>query len=125
MLSSIRRQVLIMDGQILEQTITAIGRDELWLKEELSKLGVTNIQNVYLAQIDSHGRLYIDLFNDQIKNAASQPQAEALATLKKCEADLGMFSLSTTNQGAKAMYEGCSKALRDIIIELRPLLIQQ
>nr|WP_240463852.1 DUF1657 domain-containing protein [Paenibacillus apiarius] len=36
-----------------------------------------------------------------------------------------MFSLSTTNQGAKAMYEGCSKALRDIIIELRPLLIQQ
>ncbi|WP_411829161.1 YetF domain-containing protein [Paenibacillus apiarius] len=33
-------QALIMDGHILEQTITAIGRDELWLKEELSKLGV-------------------------------------------------------------------------------------
>ncbi|MFW5437339.1 DUF1657 domain-containing protein [Paenibacillus apiarius] len=32
-----------------------------------------------------------------------------------------MFSLSTTNQEAKAMYEGCSKALRDMIIELRPL----
>nr|WP_240464323.1 DUF421 domain-containing protein [Paenibacillus apiarius] len=118
-------QVLIMDGQILEQPMTAIGRDEVWLKEELSKLGVTNIQDVYLAQIDSHGSLYIDLFDDQLTNVVSKPGAEVFAALKKCEADLELFSLSTTNKEAKAMYEQCSHALMDVITEIKPLLIRE
>ncbi|MBN3527194.1 DUF421 domain-containing protein [Paenibacillus apiarius] len=115
---------LIMDGQVLEQPLIALGRDETWLEEELAKLGVTDTKDVYLGQIDSYGKLYVDLMNDQIKVTMPQTEAEALAKLKKCEADLELFSLSTQNKEAKSMYEECSKTLQTIIADLRPYLIR-
>ncbi|MCM3341046.1 DUF421 domain-containing protein [Paenibacillus sp. MER TA 81-3] len=115
---------LIIDGQVLEQPLIALGRDETWLEEELAKLGVTDTKDVFLAQIDSYGKLYVDLMNDQIKVTMPQTEAEALAKLKKCEADLELFSLSTQNEEAKSMYEQCSKTLQTIITDLRPYLIR-
>ncbi|WP_127607837.1 DUF1657 domain-containing protein, partial [Paenibacillus chibensis] len=53
-----------------------------------------------------------------------QKKAALLATLKKCEADLEMFALSTKEQNAKQMYEQCSKSLEEIIGEVKPLLIR-
>lgn len=74
--------------------------------------------------MDSYGQLYVDLFDDQIKVPKPQKKAALLATLKKCEADLEMFALSTKEQNAKQMYEQCSKALEEIIGEVKPLLIR-
>lgn len=115
-------QVVIMDGEILNEPLATIGLNRDWLDTELEKIGVA-IENVFLGQVDSYGQLYVDLFDDQIKTPQPQMKASLLATLKKCEADLEMFSLSTREPNAKKMYEECSKELERIIAEVRPLLI--
>lgn len=116
-------QTVIMDGKIMDEPLATIGLNRQWLDTELEKLGVS-IDNVYLGQVDSYGQLYVDLFDDQIKVPEPQKKAALLATLKKCEADLEMFGLSTKEQNTKQMYEQCSKALEKIIDEVKPLLIR-
>lgn len=117
-------QTLIMDGQVMEQPLASIGRDKKWLSEQLTQLGVKAVQDVYLAQIDSFGDIYVDLFNDQIKITVPQKRANTLATLKKCEADLELFCLATEDENAKQMYWQCSRSVKHIIEKIRPLLIQ-
>ena len=51
-----------------------------------------------------------------------QKKAALLSTLKKCEADLEMFALSTKQQKVKRMYRECSKNLEKVIDEVKPLL---
>lgn len=116
-------QSVIMDGKIMDEPLATIGLNRKWLDTELEKLGVS-IDNVFLGQVDSYGQLYVDLFDDQIKVPKPQKKAALLATLKKCEADLEMFGLSTKEQNTKQMYEQCSKALEKIIDEVKPLLIR-
>lgn len=115
-------QVVVMDGEIMNEPLATIGLSRDWLYTELEKIGVA-VENVFLGQVDSYGQLYVDLFDDQIKTPQPQMKASLLATLKKCEADLEMFGLSTREPGAKKMYEECSKELERIIAEVRPLLI--
>lgn len=107
----------------MDEPLATIGLNRKWLDTELEKLGVS-IDNVFLGQVDSYGQLYVDLFDDQIKVPKPQKKAALLATLKKCEADLEMFGLSTKEQNTKQMYEQCSKALEKIIDEVKPLLIR-
>ncbi|RCW41879.1 DUF421 domain-containing protein [Paenibacillus prosopidis] len=116
-------QVVIMDGVVINEPLATIGLNREWLDTELEKIGVA-IENVFLGQVDSYGQLYVDLYDDQIKVPKPQNKATLLATLKKCEADLEMFSLSTKAPKAKKMYEECAKELERVIKEVRPLLIQ-
>lgn len=117
-------QTVIMDGQVMEQPLASIGRDKKWLSEQLTALGVKAVQDVYFAQVDSFGELYVDLFNDQIKITVPQKRANTLATMKKCEADLELFCLATEDEKAKQMYWQCSRTMKHIIEKVRPLLIQ-
>ncbi|XID90328.1 DUF421 domain-containing protein [Paenibacillaceae bacterium WGS1546] len=116
-------QTVIMDGNILDEPLATIGLSREWLNTELEKTGVA-IENVFLGQVDSYGQLYVDLFDDQIKVPKPQKKASLLATLKKCEADLEMFSLSVKEPNAKEMYGECAKELERIIEEVKPLLIR-
>lgn len=116
-------QAVIMDGQIMNEPLATIGLNREWLTVELTKLGVA-LENVFLGQVDSYGQLYVDLFDDQIKVPQPQKKAALLANLKKCEADLEMFGLATSNDKLKTMYEDCSKMLMEVIEEVRPLLIR-
>lgn len=115
-------QALIMDGQLLEQTLNKIGHNKKWLQEQLRKLGITSMQDVYLAQVDSNGQLYVDLFNDQITLANPQKQAATLATLKKCAADLELLSFITKDKKTKQMYSQCQCTLQNVITNIKPLL---
>ncbi|RXZ79173.1 DUF421 domain-containing protein [Paenibacillaceae bacterium] len=114
-------QAVIMDGKIMDEPLATIGYNRKWLNTELEKLGVAT-ENVYLGQVDSYGQLYVDLFDDQLKVPKPQKKAELYATLKKCEADLEMFGLSTDNLKAKEMYEACAKQLQNIIADVKPPL---
>lgn len=116
-------QAVIMDGNIMDEPLATMGLNREWLDAELQKLGVA-IENVFLGQVDSYGQLYVDLFDDKIKVPQPQQKASLLATLKKCEADLEMFGLSTKEQQAKKMYEKCSQGLEKVIAEVKPLLIR-
>lgn len=106
-------QAVIMDGKIMNEPLATMGLNRQWLKTELEKQGVA-IENVFLGQVDSYGQLYVDLFDDQIKVPQPQTKASLLAILKKCEADLEMFGLSTKDQKVKKMYEQCSKDLEKV-----------
>jgi uncharacterized membrane protein YcaP (DUF421 family) len=114
-------QAVIMDGKIMDEPLATIGLSREWLNTELEKLGVA-IENVFLGQVDSYGQLYVDLFDDQIQVPVPQQKAALFATLKKCEADLMLFGLTTRNKQAKEMYEQCTNQMMDIIEDLRPVL---
>jgi len=50
--------LLINDGKVIEENLRGLGYDEKWLKSQLLKKGITNINDVYAAMIDSSGELY-------------------------------------------------------------------
>jgi uncharacterized membrane protein YcaP (DUF421 family) len=114
-------QTVIMDGKIMDEPLATLGFSREWLHTELEKIGVA-LENVFLGQADSYGQLTVDLYDDQLKVPEPQKKAMLLNTLKKCEADLEMFSLSTKEDQAKAMYEQCAKQLERIIADVKPLL---
>ncbi|MFC4322369.1 DUF421 domain-containing protein [Litchfieldia salsa] len=114
-------QTVIMDGVMLNEPLSTIGLSRGWLKEELDKQGVA-IENVFLAQVDSDGQLTLDLFDDKIEIPAPQEKPLLLATMKKCQADLEIFALGTTNQQAKAMYVRNSEKLQQAIDKMTPVL---
>ena len=50
---------IIQDGTILEENLKLIGKDTTWLKNELSKLGAIDINDIFLATCDSNNKLNI------------------------------------------------------------------
>lgn len=114
-------QAVIMDGSIMDEPLATIGRNRNWLFGELKKIGVT-VDNVFIGQVDSYGKLYVDLYDDQLKTPDSHNKEVLMATLKKCAADLELFSLEATNESAKSMYEENSNLMNKLIAQLTPLL---
>ncbi len=115
-------QTVIMDGKMLDEPLATIGLSREWLYTELEKIGAT-LENVFVGQVDSYGQLYVDLYDDQLKVPQPQLKATLLATLKKCEADLELYGLTTKDETTKQMYEQCSHKLQRVITEIRPLLV--
>ncbi|GAB6152022.1 DUF421 domain-containing protein [Desulfosporosinus burensis] len=115
-------QTVIMDGNILNEPLFSLGLNQEWLKVELEKMGVA-LENVFLAQVDSSGDLFLDLFDDAVE--LPQPKVKELlyANLQKVQADLSTFSLQTDNKTAKGMYLRNSQKLQNLLDKLRPYLL--
>ncbi|WP_044478441.1 DUF421 domain-containing protein [Paenibacillus antibioticophila] len=116
-------QTVIIDGNIMDEPLATSGYSRQWLHTELEKLGVS-LDNVNIAQVDSFGQLYVDLYDDMIQVPQPQERATLYAQLKKCEADLELFALSTDEAEAKQMYGECSAKLLGVINQMKPLLTQ-
>jgi len=114
-------QTVIMDGEILDEPLSTIGRSRNWLKTELEKQGVT-IENVFLGQVDSYGELTVDLFDDKLQVPSPQEKPLILSTMKKCQADLELFALGTEAKEAKQMYSKNSEKLQEAINKVTPIL---
>lgn len=56
--------ILIVDGEVLYENLAAIGKDEKWLLKQLEKKGVKQVQDVFLAQFDPKGTMYVDCYKD-------------------------------------------------------------
>ena len=56
--------MLIVDGEILYENLQAIGQTESWLYEELRKQGILDVQQVFIAQVDHNGTLFVDRHKD-------------------------------------------------------------
>lgn len=114
-------QTVIMDGVIMDDPLAVMGLNRAWLHTELEKTGVAP-ENVFIAQVDSLGQLYLDLFNDTIQ--LPQPKAKELlfSTLKKCQADCEIYALGTRQPQAKIIYGDASRVLSDVVRELGSLL---
>jgi uncharacterized membrane protein YcaP (DUF421 family) len=114
-------QTVIMDGKILNEPLATMGLNPGWLKTELAKQGVA-IENVFLGQVDSFGQLTVDLFDDKIQVPKPTEMPLLLSSIKKCQADLELFALSTENEEAKQMYSNNAKKVEEVIYKLQPML---
>ncbi|HEY2495192.1 MAG TPA: DUF421 domain-containing protein [Paenibacillus sp.] len=114
-------QATILDGQIMDEALASAGYNRKWLNTELEKIGVS-LDNVFLGQVDTYGELYVDLYDDKIIVPEPQQRAVLMADLKKCQADLELFSLSVDNSEVKQMYGLCSEQLEQVITDVKPLL---
>lgn len=114
-------QTVIMDGNVLDEPLSASGHNRAWLHSELEKLGVV-IENVFLCQVDSYGQLTIDIYNDKLQMPSPQNKPLLLASLKKCNADLELFSLETKSKSASDMYSKNAKQIEKILNKVTYLL---
>ncbi|KXY00354.1 DUF421 domain-containing protein [Bacillus pacificus] len=114
-------QTVIMDGNVLDEPLSASGHNRAWLHAELEKLGVV-IENVFLGQVDSYGQLTIDIYNDKLQMPSPQNKPLLLASLKKCHADLELFSLETQSKSASEMYSKNAKQIEKILNKVTYLL---
>lgn len=114
-------QTVMLDGIIMDEPLTAMGLNRGWLHTELEKVGVAP-ENVFMAQVDSAGQIYLDLFDDSIQ--VPKPKAKELAcvTLKKCQADCELYALGTKQPEAKEMYTKNARILSEALGELESLL---
>ena len=55
-------QTVMLDGVVMDGPLTALGLNRGWLNTELQKAGVAP-ENVFIAQVDAAGQLYLDLFD--------------------------------------------------------------
>ncbi|RXJ04613.1 DUF421 domain-containing protein [Anaerobacillus alkaliphilus] len=107
-------QTVIMDGKVMDEALATIGLNRGWLESELEKQAIA-IENVFIGQVDSYGELTLDLFDDKIKVPEQKEKPLLLASIKKTQADLEIFSLQTENQQAKTMFEHCAAEMDDVI----------
>lgn len=112
---------VVMDGNVLNDQLTAAGKNRGWLDIELANLGVT-IDNVFLAQVDSYGKLSIDTYDDKLQVPSPQPRKLLLAMLNKCQADLELFALGTESSEAKQIYNKNAEKLQKAIQKVKPYL---
>lgn len=115
-------QTVILDGNIMDDHLTAQGVNRQWLMTELEKAGAAP-ENVFIAQVDSLGQLYLDLFDDAVQTPEPKVRELTMAALKKCQADCELFALQTDDAKAKEMYCGCAEQLHCCVQELEPLLL--
>ncbi|MBP2077950.1 DUF421 domain-containing protein [Oceanobacillus polygoni] len=114
-------QTVIMDGKVLLEPLANLSLNTNWLETELDKLNVA-IENVFLGQADSDGQLFVDLFDDHIAVPAPTEMPLLLATMKKCQADLELFTLATENHESKEIYRRNSEKMQQAIDLIYPYL---
>lgn len=119
--NEVEPQTVIIDGKIMHEPLATIGLNQGWLKTELEKVGVT-VENVFLAQVDAYQQLYVDLFDDKLTVPLPQAKALLLSTLKKIQADLELFALTTRNADAKKMYGEQAQKMDKMVSDLKPML---
>jgi hypothetical protein len=115
-------QTVILDGNVIDESLSNMGLNRNWLNMQLDSIGVS-LDNIFIGQADSSGDLYIDLFDDSLQ--VPKPKVKELlhANLEKTHADLLSFALETDNKEAKSMYSKNAKELDEVIQKLKPYLL--
>ena len=116
-------QTVILDGLILNDPLASMGLNKGWLGTELDKVGVAT-ENVFIAQVDSYGQLYLDLFDDTIQTPQPKTKELVYFTLKKCQSDCEIYALGTSDRKAKSMYSDAAAELTSVVQQLEPWLIK-
>lgn len=106
----------------MEKSLHYRGYSHEWLMGEVMKQGAGSIQDVFFAEVDSNGNLYVDLYYDSAKVPQIKKKPLLAATLKKLQADLEMFAIETQNQDAKQSYSDIAERLKGMMIDVMPYL---
>ncbi|NBJ71372.1 MULTISPECIES: DUF421 domain-containing protein [Clostridia] len=114
--------ILIMDGQILNRSLKQLGYSKGWLLGEVQKQGASSFNEVFFAQMDSKGNVYVDLYEEEGKQQVVEEKPLIAATLKKAQADLENYALQTENSEAKQMYSEQAINLQKMLDKISPYL---
>lgn len=63
--SSVLPLPLILDGRIQGEHLDRIGKTELWLRQELRKVGQRDIKSISFCSLHKNGNFFIDLKNEK------------------------------------------------------------
>ncbi|EIW17830.1 MULTISPECIES: DUF421 domain-containing protein [Pelosinus] len=116
-------QTVILDGNMLNESLFSLGFNREWLEIQLETIGVS-IDNVFIGQVDSSGDLYLDLFDDSIQIPQPKVKEMLYANFEKSQADLMSFSLETKNEAARKMYSEHAEKLEQLMGKLKPYLLR-
>ncbi|QDY82372.1 DUF421 domain-containing protein [Paenibacillus polymyxa] len=113
--------VVIMDGQLMEQQMAYMGITQQWLDAKLKEKSLT-VKDVFFAQVDTQGELYIDQYSDNVQQSKVQDSNQALLTLlQQCTTELQKLATGSSEQQKKQLYEHCSQSLKEAIQEMEPV----
>lgn len=115
-------QTVIMDGNIIDESLSNMGLNRSWLDMQLENVGVS-LDNVFIGQADSSGELYVDLFDDSLQIPKPRVKDMLYANLEKSHADLLSFALATDDKEAKNMYSKNARQLDEVVQKLKPYLL--
>lgn len=57
-------QILVVDGNIAHHRLAELNLTEDWLKQQLNNMGINDLSEVVVAQLDTTGKLYVDRKSD-------------------------------------------------------------
>lgn len=116
-------QTVILDGNVINESLANLGLNQGWLNAQLENMGVT-LDNVFIGQVNSSGELYVDLFDDVIQLPQTNVRELLYASIEKSAADLMKYALETENQKAKDMYINNANRLKKVMEKLEPHLLR-
>lgn len=116
-------QTVILDGNILNESLFNLGLNTEWIGIQLETRGVS-LDNVFIGQVDSSGDLYLDLFDDSVQLPQPKVKEMLYANFEKSQADLMSFALETLNEPAKKMYSQHAETLKQLMEKLKPYLLR-
>lgn len=114
-------QTIIMDGDILDESLARLGLNRAWVEAEMEKRNIL-IENVFIAQVNPWGEMSVDLFNDHLKNPPKKEKQLTLVILDKCATDLSFLSVTANSSENKVYYHTAAASLEELRRKLRPLL---
>lgn len=99
-------QTVLMDGNIQDEVLEAVGHDRNWLKHELKKRNIKE-EDVFFAQIDSNDQLFIQTGDEtkQPKNTQSKPIERVAMLLEQFEAELHRLERLAGNDNDRRVYQ--------------------
>ncbi|QDP39558.1 DUF421 domain-containing protein [Radiobacillus deserti] len=108
-------KVVIMDGNVLKKSLTQMGFSEEQLLEEVKKQGAHRFEDVFAAQIDSKGTVFVDLYQEQATRPEIKQEQLLTDKLKKAQKELETLASKTKDSKAKAAYEKEMGTLSEMI----------
>lgn len=58
-------RIVILDGNVMRRTLESLGYSEQWLRDKIREQGARRFKDVFLAQVDAVGNVYVDLYKDK------------------------------------------------------------
>ncbi len=57
---------IVLDGKVIEDNMYRINLNREWLNEQIKTRGINNVQEIAFAALATDGKLYIDLYQDEL-----------------------------------------------------------